>query len=119
MMCGLPASGKTHWVREHVNANVDKRYTVLGNTNLLEKMTVNLDFFFVLLFFTEFFRLKVSGEPLRSKFKGRWSLLIDKVQKCLNRLITIGASRRRNYIIDQVRILALKTMYMSFVVELP
>lgn len=39
-MCGLPASGKTHWVKEHVASNLDKKYTVLGNSNLLEKMTV-------------------------------------------------------------------------------
>lgn len=40
-MCGLPASGKTHWVKEHVANNPDKRYTVIGNTQLLEKMTVS------------------------------------------------------------------------------
>lgn len=39
-MCGLPASGKTHWVKEYVKENVDKKYTLLGNTHLLEKMTV-------------------------------------------------------------------------------
>lgn len=39
-MCGLPASGKTHWVKEHITSNRDKKYTVLGNSNLLEKMTV-------------------------------------------------------------------------------
>lgn len=41
MMCGLPASGKTHWVREYLEQNPDKRYTVIGNTHLLDKMTVS------------------------------------------------------------------------------
>jgi hypothetical protein len=40
-MCGLPAAGKTHWVREYVQSNPDKKYTLLGNTHLLEKMTVS------------------------------------------------------------------------------
>ncbi|XP_018576808.1 heterogeneous nuclear ribonucleoprotein U-like protein 2 [Anoplophora glabripennis] len=85
LMCGLPASGKSHWVKEHVTSNLDKKFTVLGNSNLLEKMTV-------------------SGEPLKRKFKGRWSSLMDKLQKSLNKLITIAALRRRNYIIDQTNV---------------
>lgn len=40
MMCGLPGAGKTHWVKEWVAKNPEKRYTVIGNTQLLEKMTV-------------------------------------------------------------------------------
>lgn len=39
-MCGLPGAGKTHWVKEWVEKNPEKRYTVIGNTQLLEKMTV-------------------------------------------------------------------------------
>jgi heterogeneous nuclear ribonucleoprotein U-like protein 1 len=83
LMCGLPAAGKTHWVREYVQSNPDKKYTLLGNTHLLEKMTV-------------------SGDALKTKFKGSWNILLDKLQKCLNKLIEIAALRRRNYIIDQV-----------------
>lgn len=40
MMVGLPCCGKTHWVNKHVSENPDKRYTVLGNTNILDKMKV-------------------------------------------------------------------------------
>lgn len=40
-MCGLPGAGKTHWVKEFVEKNPEKRYTVIGNTQLLEKMTVS------------------------------------------------------------------------------
>lgn len=41
-MCGLPGSGKTHWVRDHIGSNTDKRYTVIGNASLLERMTVSV-----------------------------------------------------------------------------
>ncbi|KRT79598.1 hypothetical protein AMK59_7718 [Oryctes borbonicus] len=82
MMCGLPASGKTHWVNEHVANNPDKRYTVIGNTQLLEKMTVN-------------------GNPLKNSLKGRWNIVLEKLSKCLNKLVEIAALRRRNYVIDQ------------------
>ncbi|XP_063931032.1 heterogeneous nuclear ribonucleoprotein U-like protein 1 isoform X2 [Zophobas morio] len=82
LMCGLPASGKTHWVREYIQSNPDKRYTVLGNTHFLEKMTV-------------------SGDALKTKYKGSWNILLEKLQKSLNKLIEIAALRRRNYIIDQ------------------
>ncbi|GJQ77787.1 hypothetical protein Trydic_g16049 [Trypoxylus dichotomus] len=85
MMCGLPASGKTHWVNEHVANNPDKRYTVIGNTQLLEKMTVN-------------------GNPLKNTVKGRWNLVLEKLSKCLNKLVEVAALRRRNYVIDQTNV---------------
>ena len=40
MMVGLPASGKTHWVKEHVEANPDKNYNILGTNNIMDKMKV-------------------------------------------------------------------------------
>ncbi|XP_056641270.1 heterogeneous nuclear ribonucleoprotein U isoform X1 [Diorhabda sublineata] len=87
LMCGLPASGKTHWVNEHVVTNPDKNYTILGNNSILDKMTV-------------------SGEPLKSKYKGKWGVLVDRIQKCLNKLVSTAALRRRNYIIDQTNVFA-------------
>ncbi|XP_019864815.1 heterogeneous nuclear ribonucleoprotein U-like protein 2 isoform X2 [Aethina tumida] len=85
LMCGLPACGKTHWVREHVKNNKEKRYHVIGNTQLLEKMTV-------------------CGAPLKSTFKGRWSLLMDRLQRGINHLLEVAPLRRRNYIIDQTNV---------------
>lgn len=41
-MCGLPGSGKTNWVKEQIKGNTDRRYTVIGNSSLLERMTVSL-----------------------------------------------------------------------------
>ncbi|CAH0547849.1 unnamed protein product [Brassicogethes aeneus] len=85
LMCGLPACGKTHWVREHIKNNKENRYLVIGNTQLLEKMTV-------------------SGKPLKSAFKGRWSLLMDRLQRSINKILEWACQRRRNYIIDQTNV---------------
>lgn len=87
LMCGLPASGKTHWVREFMETHMDKEYTVIGDKHLLQKMET------------------VNGKPLKSNFKGRWSLLLDKLQKSINRLIDIASQRRRNYIIDETNVI--------------
>ncbi|KAF5304618.1 hypothetical protein FQR65_LT07900 [Abscondita terminalis] len=85
MMCGLPASGKTHWVRNMLTENVDKRYTVIGNSHLLEKMTVN-------------------ANPLKNNYKGRWNVILDRLMKCVNILVEAAALRRRNFIIDQTNV---------------
>ncbi|KAK9881562.1 hypothetical protein WA026_016437 [Henosepilachna vigintioctopunctata] len=85
MMCGLPGSGKTHWVKEYLKSNADKKITVIGCSHLLDKMTVH-------------------GEPLKLSYNGRWSILLDKLQRCLNRLAEIAPQRRRNYIIDQTNV---------------
>ncbi|CAG9835314.1 unnamed protein product [Diabrotica balteata] len=87
LMFGLPASGKTHWVNEHIAENKEKKYTVIGNTTMLERMTV-------------------FGEPFKSKYKGKWRILIDRMQRCINRLLTTAPTRRRNYIIDQSNVFA-------------
>lgn len=41
LLIGLPCSGKTHWVKNHIEQNPDKHYTVLGADWLLDKMRVN------------------------------------------------------------------------------
>ncbi|KAF5296053.1 hypothetical protein FQA39_LY12675 [Lamprigera yunnana] len=85
MMCGLPASGKTQWVRGWVQEHLDKSYTLIGNTYLLEKMTVN-------------------GNPLKNSHKNRWGVVLDRLMKCVNILVETAALRRRNYIIDQTNV---------------
>lgn len=51
------------------------------------------------------------GMPRRRNYSGRWETLIAKCTKCLNSLLEIAAFRRRNYIIDQVRIIFLIKFY--------
>lgn len=55
-----------------------------------------------LLFF--FFFFQVIGLPRKRNYSGRWEVLIDKCTRCLNKLLEMASSRRRNYILDQVRI---------------
>lgn len=45
MMCGLPGSGKTHWVNEYLKSNSDKQISVIGATHFLNRMTVRKLFF--------------------------------------------------------------------------
>ena len=40
MMIGLPGSGKTTWVTDHVEKNPEKRYNVIGTSALIERMKV-------------------------------------------------------------------------------
>lgn len=45
---------------------------------------------------------QVNATPLKDSYRGRWSVILDKLQKCLSRLVESAALRRRNYVIDQV-----------------
>ncbi|KAH9507215.1 Heteroproteinous nuclear ribonucleoprotein U-like protein 1 [Bulinus truncatus] len=87
MMVGLPGAGKTFWVKNHVTENSEKFYNVLGTDNVVDKM-------------------KVNGLPRKENHSGRWEYLIEKANKCLNRLIEIAARKKRNYIIDQTNVYA-------------
>lgn len=42
MLCGLPGVGKTHWVEKWVREHPEKRYTVLGTHELVNRMKVFL-----------------------------------------------------------------------------
>ena len=41
-MCGLPGSGKTHYVENFVKENPDKNYSVLGTSSLMKRMKVSI-----------------------------------------------------------------------------
>ena len=85
MMCGLPAAGKSYWAEKYATANPEKMYNVLGTNTLIEKM-------------------KVIGLPRRRNYHGRWEVLIDKCTRCLNKLLEMASTRRRNYILDQTNV---------------
>lgn len=45
MVCGLPCSGKTTWVKKYIEEHPDKFYNVLGVESVLNKMKVKLIFY--------------------------------------------------------------------------
>lgn len=86
-MIGMPSSGKTHWVKNYLAENPDKRYTVLSVDSLLSQM-------------------KVSGKPRLPSNTGKWPKLVDTLAKNLNKLNEAAAKRRRNFILDQTNTFA-------------
>jgi len=85
MMIGLPASGKTTWVNKLVQENPDKHYNVIGTSTLISKMTVE-------------------GEPRKKHHKDKWDQVIQKATRCLQDMLRVAATRRRNIIIDQTNV---------------
>lgn len=86
-MIGMPGSGKTHWVKNYLSENSDKKFTVLGVGSLLNQM-------------------KVAGKPRLPSNTSKWSKVVDTLAKNLNKLNDIAAKRRRNFILDQTNTFA-------------
>ena len=106
MMVGLPAAGKTTWVNKHVEENREKRYNVIGTAALIEKMKV-LDLVYRTRLLSQvdlFCAIQVNGEPRKQHYEGKWDALIQKCTRCLQDWLRLASQRRRNYIIDQVRL---------------
>ncbi|XP_068210926.1 heterogeneous nuclear ribonucleoprotein U-like protein 1 isoform X1 [Palaemon carinicauda] len=85
MMVGLPACGKTTWVEKYCKEHPEKKFYVLGTNFLIDKM-------------------KVNGLARKRNYHGRWDVLIDKCTKCLNKLLGMSYSEKRNFIIDQTNV---------------
>ncbi|CAL1526307.1 unnamed protein product [Lymnaea stagnalis] len=85
MIVGLPGAGKTTWAINMQKNHPEKRYNIIGTDTLIDKM-------------------RVMGLPRKRNYAGRWEVLIDKATKCLNKLFTMAAKRRRNYILDQTNV---------------
>lgn len=86
-MIGMPGCGKTHWVKNYLSENPDKKYTVLSVDSLLNQM-------------------KLSGKPRLPSNTNKWSKLVDTLAKNLNKLNDIAVKRRRNFILDQTNTFA-------------
>nr|XP_006823758.1 PREDICTED: heterogeneous nuclear ribonucleoprotein U-like protein 1-like [Saccoglossus kowalevskii] len=106
MMIGLPGSGKTTWAEKYAKENSDKRYCIIGLKSLVDKMKI----------LGESRKRPIQtmgdidgqifwGEPQEDLFR-RWEILMDKINKCLNKLYDIAARKRRNYILDQTNVYA-------------
>ncbi|KAM4617433.1 heterogeneous nuclear ribonucleoprotein U-like protein 2 [Discoglossus pictus] len=86
MMVGLPGSGKTTWVRKHIEENPEKRYRHLCVDRLLPQLkTLGLD------------------SPKEETPEAKDNLLKLATQ-CLIRLVPLAGRRKGNYIIDQCNV---------------
>ena len=50
----------------------------------------------------------------RKRDVGGYSKLMDKAAKCLHRLFELAASKKRNYILDQVRLLHTRRLFSYY-----
>ena len=40
MLIGLPAAGKTTWANKHATENLEKRFNIIGTSQLIDRMKV-------------------------------------------------------------------------------
>ncbi|KHJ91699.1 SPRY domain protein, partial [Oesophagostomum dentatum] len=81
MMVGLPSVGKTTWVRRYIREHPSEHWTLISSDTILASM-------------------KVNGVSRNSSHIGRWDMILGLVGKARNRLLSLAARRRRNYILD-------------------
>ncbi|WKY03673.1 hypothetical protein Q1695_004990 [Nippostrongylus brasiliensis] len=81
MMVGLPSVGKTTWVRRYIREHPSEHWTLISADTILASM-------------------KVNGVSRNSSHIGRWDMVLGLVGKARNRLLSLAARRRRNYILD-------------------
>ncbi|XP_069749979.1 heterogeneous nuclear ribonucleoprotein U-like protein 2 isoform X2 [Narcine bancroftii] len=82
LMVGMPGVGKTTWVKKHVAENPDKKYTILGTLNILDRM-------------------KVKGQDSPEMSVMHRNTLIQQATQSLSKMIQVAACKKRNYILDQ------------------
>lgn len=86
MMCGLPSSGKTTWVENHMNENRAKHFHLIGNEAIMDKMAI-------------------CGEK-REKFNNKHGTPFEVLQSttmgAVLRIMERAVRKKRNYILDQV-----------------
>ncbi|CAD5208665.1 unnamed protein product [Bursaphelenchus xylophilus] len=85
MMVGLPAAGKTFWVRHYLREHPNEHWVLLNTENVINLM-------------------KVNGVPRKRVHHGRWDMIMGLAAKALNRSFGLACRRRHNYIIDQTNV---------------
>uniref|UniRef100_UPI00398F497D heterogeneous nuclear ribonucleoprotein U-like protein 2 n=1 Tax=Pristiophorus japonicus TaxID=55135 RepID=UPI00398F497D len=85
LMVGMPGVGKTTWVKKYVAENPEKRYTVLGTLNVLDRMRIK----------------GLEGPEMNAE---RRNILMQQAAQSLSKLIQIAACKKRNYILDQTNV---------------
>jgi heterogeneous nuclear ribonucleoprotein U-like protein 1 len=86
MLIGLACSGKTRWAKEYVTANAEKNYIILGTSTVVERSVRDPS---------------IITAPKAPK---AYESFMNRAGKFVEKLVDMAPSRRRNYILDQVRL---------------
>ncbi|KAK0408439.1 hypothetical protein QR680_003959 [Steinernema hermaphroditum] len=85
MMVGLPAVGKTTWVRKYLRDHPDEHWILISTDAVSNAMTIN-------------------GMPRRRVHRGRWDMVMGLIAKAVTRSLHMACRRKHNYIIDMTNV---------------